>query len=91
MQLATASGCLIWVSPVSVSEAVVSEIGVVEVLVQSLLMRVDIIIFWVVLTVLKSCSMFISHVVATHDGGGGFDLLGHGTVSVDVAQCGDAG
>ena len=69
MQSATASGCLAWVSPVSVSEAVVSETGVVEVLVQSLPMQVDIVVFWVVLTVLNGCSVFISHVVATQVGG----------------------
>ena len=69
MQSATASGCLAWISPVSVSDAVVSETGVVEVLVQSLPMQVDIVVFWVVLIVLKGCSVFISHVVATMDGG----------------------
>ena len=69
MQLATACGCLVLVSPVSVSEVVVSETGVVEVLVQSLPMQVDIIVFSVVLAVLIGCSVFISHVVATQVGG----------------------
>ena len=72
MQSATASGCLVWVSPVSVSDAVVSETGVVEVLVQSLPMQVDSIVFSVVLTVCRAfigCSVFTSHVVVAQVGG----------------------
>ena len=66
MQLATVSGSLVWVTPMSVSDVVVSETGVVEVLVQSLPMQVDIVVFSAVLTVCRAftgCSVFTSHVV----------------------------